>query len=112
MVDGQQQRVAVSAHVKTAHDGLQQKSLEDDLCWFGPPLPPPTTRPAKGLNWTEAEEKRQNGLLEVTDMFVKISNTNRRLCDIVQSQTQLVSSSSVSLNPIPLNLLRWRVCPA
>ena len=32
MLDGQQQRVDIPVHTRTAHKGHQQKRLEDDLC--------------------------------------------------------------------------------
>ena len=32
MLDGQHQRVDIPAHARTAHKGLMQKRLEEDLC--------------------------------------------------------------------------------
>ena len=32
MLDGQHQRVDISTHARTAHKGLLQKGLEEDLC--------------------------------------------------------------------------------
>ena len=32
MLDGQHQRVDISAHTRTAHKGLLQKRLEEDFC--------------------------------------------------------------------------------
>ena len=52
MLDGQHQRVDISAYARTAHQGLLQKRLEKDLCWVVPHVPP-TTHSGKGLNWTE-----------------------------------------------------------
>ena len=36
MLDGQHQRVDVPAHARTAHKGLLQKRLEENLCWIIP----------------------------------------------------------------------------
>ena len=52
MLDGQRQRVDISAHARTAHNGLLQKRLDEDLCWIICHVPP-TIQSAKGLNWTE-----------------------------------------------------------
>ena len=52
MLDGHHQRVDISAHARTAHKGLLQKRLEEDLCWIIPHVPPMTLS-VKGLNWTE-----------------------------------------------------------
>ena len=51
MLDGQHQRVDSPAYARTAHKGLLQERLEEDLCWIVPHVPP-TTRSVKGLNWT------------------------------------------------------------
>ena len=50
MLDGQYQRVDVSAHARTAHKGLLQKSLEKDLCCIVPRVP---RRPYRLRDWTE-----------------------------------------------------------
>ena len=34
MLDGQCQRMDIPDHVRTAHGGLPQKGLEEDLCWI------------------------------------------------------------------------------
>ena len=52
MLDGQHQRVNIPAHARAAHKGLLQKSLEEDLCWIVPRVPP-TTQSVRRLNWTE-----------------------------------------------------------
>ena len=39
MPDEQHQRVDIPAHARTAHKGLLQKSLEEDLCLIIPPFP-------------------------------------------------------------------------
>ena len=52
VLDGQHQRVDIPAHARTAHKGILQKILEEDLCWIVPPVPP-TTQSVKGLNWTD-----------------------------------------------------------
>ena len=39
MLDGQHQRVDIPTNAKTAHKGLLQKNLEEDLCWIIPPVP-------------------------------------------------------------------------
>ena len=54
-LDGQHQRVDISARARTAHKGLLQKGPEEDLCWIVPHVPP-TTQSAKELNWTEQLE--------------------------------------------------------
>ena len=46
------QRVDIPAHARTAHKGLLQKRLEEDICWIIPHVPS-TTHSVKGLNWTE-----------------------------------------------------------
>ena len=50
ILHGQHQRVAIPAHARTAHKGLLQKRLEDDLCWIVPRVLP-TTQSA--TDWTE-----------------------------------------------------------
>ena len=55
MLDEQHKRVDICAHARTAHYGLQQKRLEEDLCWIIPKVPL-MTRLIKGLNWTERKE--------------------------------------------------------
>ena len=52
MLDGQHQRVDIPAHARTAHKGLLQKRLKEDLCWIFP-IVSPTTRSVKWLNWPE-----------------------------------------------------------
>ena len=52
MLDGQHSRVNVPAHTKTVHNGLLQKRLEENICWFVCHVPP-TTQSTKGLDWTE-----------------------------------------------------------
>ena len=42
MLDGQHQRVDISAHARTAHKSLLQKRLEKDLCWIIPNASPPS----------------------------------------------------------------------
>ena len=49
MLDGQHQRVDISAHARTGHKGLLQKRLEEDLCWIVPHVP----QSVQGLTWTE-----------------------------------------------------------
>ena len=51
----QHQRMGIPAHARTAHNGPLQKSLERDLCWIVPHVPP-TTRSVKGMNWTELKD--------------------------------------------------------
>ena len=40
-----------SVHTQIAHKGLQQRRLEEDLCWIVPHAPPP--RPNRSRDWTE-----------------------------------------------------------
>ena len=40
MLNGQHQRVDIPAPARTAHKGLLQKRLEEDLCWIIPHVPP------------------------------------------------------------------------
>ena len=51
--DSQHQRVDIPAHARTAHKGLVQKSLEEDLCWIVHRVPhdDPTSQGTE-LNWT------------------------------------------------------------
>ena len=49
MLDGQHQRVDMSAHARIAHKGLLQKRLEEDLSWTVP-YDPTTTQSAKELS--------------------------------------------------------------
>ena len=49
MLDGQSRRMDVRAQAKTAHDGLLQKGLEEDLCWIIFHVPP-MTQSVMGLN--------------------------------------------------------------
>ena len=53
MLDGQNQRVDVPAHARTAHMGLLQKRPEENICWIVPHVPP-TIKSLKGLSWTES----------------------------------------------------------
>ena len=48
-LNGQHQRVDFPVHAKTAHKGLLQKRMEEDLCGIVPHVLPPT-RSVKGLN--------------------------------------------------------------
>ena len=43
------------AHARTAHDGLSEERLEEDLCWIVPHVPRRPNRPKDWteLNWTE-----------------------------------------------------------
>ena len=52
MLDGQQQRVNIPAHARTAHNGLRRNKLEENLCWIVPHVPS-TTQSVEGLNRTE-----------------------------------------------------------
>ena len=52
MLDGQHQKVDIPAKARTAHKGLLQKRLEEDLSWIIPHVPL-MTQVVKGLNWTE-----------------------------------------------------------
>ena len=52
MLDGQYQRVDIPANARTAHKGLLQKRLEQDLCWIVPQVPHPR-RPNQSKDWTE-----------------------------------------------------------
>ena len=54
MLDGQYEKVNVSAHAKTAYDGLPRERLEEDLCWILPHVPL-TTQLVKEMNWTKAK---------------------------------------------------------
>ena len=49
MLDGQHERVDIPAHARTAHKGLLQKRLGEDLCGIIPHVAP-TTQSVKGLN--------------------------------------------------------------
>ena len=49
MQGGQQQRVDIPVQARTAHKGLLQKRLEDDLCRIVSHLSP-TTQSVNGLN--------------------------------------------------------------
>ena len=39
-LDGQHQKADIPAYARTAHKGLLQKRLEEDLCWIVPHVPP------------------------------------------------------------------------
>ena len=54
MLNGQHQRVDITAHTRTAHNGLLQKRLEEGLCWIVLHFPPMTqsVRDWTELNWT------------------------------------------------------------
>ena len=58
ILDGQHQRVAILAHARTAHKGLLQKRLEEDLHWTVPHAPP-MAKSVNRLNWTETAEPQQ-----------------------------------------------------
>lgn len=47
-LDGQRQRVDLSAHARTAHRDLSRKELEGDLFWIGPRVLPTTHRSRDG----------------------------------------------------------------
>ena len=57
MLNGQYQRVDITTHVRTAHNGLLQKRLEEDLCWIVLHFPPMTqsVRNWTELNWTRRQ---------------------------------------------------------
>ena len=46
------QTVNIPAHARIAHNGLAQKSPEEDLCWIVSHVPR-TTQSLKGPKWTE-----------------------------------------------------------
>ena len=52
MLGGQYQRVDIPVLARTAHKGLLQKRLEENLCRMVLRVPP-TTQSVKGLNRTE-----------------------------------------------------------
>ena len=54
MLEGQHQRVDISAHARTAHKGLLRKRLKEDLCWIVLHVPwqPNWWRDWTELNWT------------------------------------------------------------
>ena len=52
MLDGQHLKVDIPAHARTAHQGLLQKGLEEDLL-NRPSYVSLTTQSVKGLNSTE-----------------------------------------------------------
>ena len=51
-LDGQNQRVDISAQARTAHKDLLQKRLEENLCWIVDHVRP-RTQSVQGLDWTE-----------------------------------------------------------
>ena len=51
MQAGQNQRRDIPAHARTAHKGLMQKRLEEDLYWIICHVPP-MTQSVKGLKWS------------------------------------------------------------
>ena len=61
MLDGQHQTVDISAHARTAHEGLLQKRLEKDLCII--PCVSPMTVLVRGLNRTEQCYLKKNTVL-------------------------------------------------
>ena len=69
MLDGWHQRVDIPTRARTAHKGLLQKRLEEDLCSIIPHVPP-TTQSVKGteLNFPckgsvhEKKKTRQKGV--------------------------------------------------
>ena len=56
LLDGQHQRVDISASARTAHKGLLQERLEEALCWIIPHVLL-MTQAVKGLNWTEPNHR-------------------------------------------------------
>ena len=52
MLDGQHQRVDIPTRTSTAHKGLQQRRLEENLCWIFCHVSL-TTQSVKGLNWID-----------------------------------------------------------
>ena len=58
MLDGQHRRVDIPAHARSAHKGLLQKRLEEDLCWIIPHVCP-TTKSIKVLTWTDQSLKER-----------------------------------------------------
>ena len=51
MLNGQHQRVDISAHAWTAHTGLLQKRPHEHVCWIVPHVLE-TTQSVEGLKWT------------------------------------------------------------
>ena len=49
MLDGQQEKVDIPVHARTAHKGFLQKRLEENLCRIVPHVPL-TTQSVKGLD--------------------------------------------------------------
>ena len=56
MLHGQHQKVDIPAQARTAHKGLLQKRLGEDLCRIVLHVPP-MTQLVKELNWTEWNER-------------------------------------------------------
>ena len=55
------QKVDILAHARTAHKGLLQDSLEEDLCWIVPYVPP-TTQSVAGLNYGYMQAGKQTAV--------------------------------------------------
>ena len=69
MMDGQHPRVEIPAHARTAHNGLLEKRLEENLRWIVCHVPP-TTRFVKGLKWTELNNKDAGNLVYVWRLHI------------------------------------------
>ena len=52
VLDGRYQRMDIPVHARTAHNGLLQQRLEEDICWIVCRVPP-TTESVERLNWSE-----------------------------------------------------------
>ena len=55
MLDGQHQRVDIPVNARTAHKGLLQKRLEEDICWIIPHVP---RWPNQSRDWTKLKWNR------------------------------------------------------
>ena len=58
MLEGQNPRVDIFAHVRTAHNSLLQKRLEQNFCQIAPHVPP--TTPAVSRDWTKPKLNKQD----------------------------------------------------
>ena len=66
MLDGQHQRMDNRAHARTAHKGLLQKRVEEDLCRIIPHVPPPPRQSNRSRDWTKHHHFYQSTIIMTT----------------------------------------------
>ena len=113
MLDGQREGVDISAHTRTAHNGLPQNRLQGYLCWIVPHSSyhphPPTTQLVEGLSWTnwKTEPILAFCVTESEDFYIRRfpEASSNRPVNAVQLPSVGRTLCTLSVQPAPSALL-------